>query len=123
WPTLAERYLPDMLAKGKVVRLLDRGAIVDLEDGIEGFIPLSQLGIEGLKKPSDSFKPGDEVEVKVTRVDAQAHRIILSARAWLADQDRATQDAFAEKFKPNPTESEESPAVEEPAPAEEDASA
>ncbi|MEK7348097.1 MAG: S1 RNA-binding domain-containing protein, partial [Candidatus Eisenbacteria bacterium] len=108
WPTLAERYLPDMLVKGKVVRLLDRGAIVDLEDGIEGFIPLSQLGIEGLRKPSDSFKPGDELDLKVTRVDAQAHRIILSARAWLADQDRGTQEAFAEKYKPNPS-AEETP--------------
>ncbi|HEY6572507.1 MAG TPA: 30S ribosomal protein S1 [Candidatus Eisenbacteria bacterium] len=108
WPTLAERYLPDMLVKGKVVRLLDRGAIVDLEDGIEGFIPLSQLAIEGLKKPSDSFKPADELDLKVTRVDAQAHRIILSARAWLADQDRGTQEAFAEKYKPNPS-AEETP--------------
>jgi small subunit ribosomal protein S1 len=107
WPTLAERYLSDMLVKGKVVRLLDRGAIVDLEDGIEGFIPLSQLGIENLKKPSDSFKPGDELELKVTRVDAQAHRIILSARAWLADQDKATQESFAEQYKPNPSASEE----------------
>jgi len=106
WPTLAERYLSDMLVKGKVVRLLDRGAIVDLEDGIEGFIPLSQLGIEALKKPSDSFKPGDELELKVTRVDAQAHRIILSARAWLVDQDKATQEAFAEKYKPNPSPDE-----------------
>ncbi len=123
WPQLAERYLPDMLGKGKVVRLLDRGAIVDLEDGIEGFIPLSQLGIEGLKKPSDSFKPGDELDVKVTRVDAQAHRIILSARAWLADQDAATQEAFAEKYKPNPQEPEEGAATEEqqaPAPVGED---
>jgi small subunit ribosomal protein S1 len=106
WPTLAERYLSDMLVKGKVVRLLDRGAIVDLEDGIEGFIPLSQLGVEALKKPSDSFKPGDELELKVTRVDAQAHRIILSARAWLVDQDKATQEAFAEKYKPNPSPDE-----------------
>jgi small subunit ribosomal protein S1 len=124
WPLLAERYLPDMLGKGKVVRLLDRGAIVDLEDGIEGFIPLSQLGIEGLKKPSDSFKPGDELEVKVTRVDAQAHRIILSARAWLADQDKATQDAFAEQYKPNPSETDDGAtapeSAEEPAPVGED---
>jgi small subunit ribosomal protein S1 len=122
WPTLAERYLPDMLVKGKVVRLLDRGAIVDLEDGIEGFIPLSQLGIENLKKPSDSFKPGDELELKVTRVDAQAHRIILSARAWLADQDKAAQEAFAEKYKPNPSASEEGSSEPAPADVAEDAS-
>src|SRR4029078_758470 len=93
WPTLAERYLPDIIVKGTVVRLLDRGVIVDLEDGLEGFIPLSQLGIEGLKKPSDSFKPEDTLDLKVTRVVTQAHRIILSVKAWLTDQDAATQAA------------------------------
>ena len=119
WPTLAERYLPDMIVKGKVVRLLDRGVIVDLEDGLEGFIPLSQLGIEGLRKPSDSFKPDDTLELKVTRVDTQAHRIILSAKAWLADQDAATQAKFAEQYKPSPSASEEPvPAAVEEVPGE-----
>jgi small subunit ribosomal protein S1 len=103
WPTLAERYLPDIIVKGNVVRLLDRGVIVDLEDGLEGFIPLSQLGIEGLKKPSDSFKPSDQLDLKVTRVDTQAHRIILSAKSWLTDQDRATQEDFQERYKPVPS--------------------
>jgi small subunit ribosomal protein S1 len=103
WPSIAERFIPDVLVKGKVVRLLDRGVIVDMDEGLEGFIPLSQLGVEGLRKPSDSFKPGDEVDLKVTRVDTQAHRIIVSARAWLADQDRGTQDAFQARFKPNPS--------------------
>jgi small subunit ribosomal protein S1 len=107
WPTLAEKYLPDMIVKGKVVRLLDRGVIVDLEDGLEGFIPLSQLGIEGLKKPSDSFKPDDVLELKVTRVDTQAHRIILSVKAWLADQDAAAQAAFQERFKAQPSAGDE----------------
>ncbi|HYJ33083.1 MAG TPA: 30S ribosomal protein S1 [Candidatus Binatia bacterium] len=107
WPTLAERYLPDIIVKGTVVRLLDRGVIVDLEDGLEGFIPLSQLGVDGLKKPSDSFKPGDTLDLKVTRVDTQAHRIILSAKAWVADQDRAGQESFQERFKPSPSAAEE----------------
>ena len=113
WPTLAERYLPDMIVRGKVVRLLDRGVIVDLEDGLEGFIPLSQLGIEGLKKPSDSFKPEDTLDLKVTRVDTQAHRIILSVKAWLNDQDAATQAEFAEKYKPTPSSGDEPVATEE----------
>jgi small subunit ribosomal protein S1 len=112
WPTLAEKYLPDMIVRGKVVRLLDRGVIVDLEDGLEGFIPLSQLGIEGLKKPSDSFKAEDTLDLKVTRVDTQAHRIILSVKAWLTDQDAATQAAFGEKYKPTPSADNEPVATE-----------
>ena len=113
WPTLAERYLPDMIVRGKVVRLLDRGVIVDLEDGLEGFIPLSQLGIEGLKKPSDSFKPEDTLDLKVTRVDTQAHRIILSVKAWLNDQDAAAQAAFQEQYKPTPSAGDEPVVAEE----------
>jgi small subunit ribosomal protein S1 len=115
WPTLAEKYLPDLIVKGTVVRLLDRGVIVDLEEGLEGFIPLSQLGVEGLKKPSDSFKGSDQLDLKVTRVDTQAHRIILSVRAWLQDQSQPVQDEFQTKFKPNPSaepSTEESAAVE-----------
>ncbi len=103
WPTLAEKYIPDLIVKGKVVRLLDRGVIVDLEEGLEGFIPLSQLGVDGLKKPADSFKVGDDLNLKVTRVDTQAHRIILSVRAWLADQTQAAQAEFQIRFKPTPS--------------------
>ncbi len=113
WPSIAERYLPDVIVKGNVVRLLDRGVIVDMDEGLEGFIPLSQLGIDNLKKPSDSFQSGDDLTLKVTRVDTQAHRIILSAKAWISDQDRATQDAFQTRFQPSPTASEAS--VESPA--------
>jgi len=118
WPTLAEKYIPDLIVKGKVVRLLDRGVIVDLEEGLEGFIPLSQLGVDGLKKPADSFHVGDDLQLKVTRVDTQAHRIILSVRAWLADQTQAAQAEFQTKFKPAPSaegesSSEETVAVEE----------
>ena len=115
WPTLAEKYLPDLIVKGTVVRLLDRGVIVDLEEGLEGFIPLSQLGVEGLKKPSDSFKGSDQLDLKVTRVDTQAHRIILSVRAWLQDQSQPAQDEFQTKFKPNPSAE---PSTEESAAAE-----
>ena len=103
WPTLAEKYIPDLIVKGKVVRLLDRGVIVDLEEGLEGFIPLSQLGVDGLKKPADSFHVGDDLSLKVTRVDTQAHRIILSVRAWLADQPQAAQAEFQTRFKPAPS--------------------
>ena len=115
WPTLAEKYIPDLIVKGKVVRLLDRGVIVDLEEGLEGFIPLSQLGVDGLKKPSDSFNVGDDLNLKVTRVDTQAHRIILSARSWLQDQPQAAQAEFQTRFKPAPSAETSS---EEPVPVE-----
>jgi small subunit ribosomal protein S1 len=72
---------------GKTTRLFDRGAIVDVGDGIEGFIPISQLGVEEIKKPSEAFLPGEELHLKVTRVDVANHRLLLSIKAWLAEQD------------------------------------
>jgi small subunit ribosomal protein S1 len=87
WPYLAERFPSGMELTGAVNRLFDRGAIVDVGEGIEGFVPLSQLGIEDLKRPNDAFEVGEEFAMKVTRVDVANHRLILSVKAWLSEQD------------------------------------
>jgi small subunit ribosomal protein S1 len=87
WPLLAERFPSGMELNGTVNRLFDRGAIVDLGDGIEGFIPLSQLGLDDLKRPNDAFEIGETLTMKVTRVDVPNHRLILSVKAWLVEQD------------------------------------
>ncbi len=87
WPSLAERFPTGMELAGTINRLFDRGAIVDVGEGIEGFVPLSQLGIEDLKRPNDAFEVGEELTMKVTRVDVANHRLILSVKAWLGEQD------------------------------------
>jgi small subunit ribosomal protein S1 len=87
WPQLAEQFPSGMELSGSINRLFDRGAIVDLGNGIEGFVPLSQLGIDDLKRPNDAFETGEELTMKVTRVDVPNHRLILSVKGWLADQD------------------------------------
>ena len=87
WPQLAEQFPPGMELSGAINRLFDRGAIVDLGNGIEGFVPLSQLGIDDLKRPNDAFETGEQLTMKVTRVDVPNHRLILSVKGWLADQD------------------------------------
>ncbi|MEK7330501.1 MAG: S1 RNA-binding domain-containing protein, partial [Candidatus Eisenbacteria bacterium] len=87
WPQLAEQFPPGLELSGAINRLFDRGAIVDLGNGIEGFVPLSQLGIDDLKRPNDAFETGEQLTMKVTRVDVPNHRLILSVKGWLADQD------------------------------------
>ncbi len=87
WPQLSEQFPPGLELSGVINRLFDRGAIVDLGSGIEGFVPLSQLGIDDLKRPNDAFEPGEPLTMKVTRVDVPNHRLILSVKSWLADQD------------------------------------
>jgi predicted RNA-binding protein with RPS1 domain len=90
WPQLAEKYSPGMEIKGKITRLFDRGAITDVGEGIEGFVPISQLGIDDLKKSSDAFLEGEELTLRVTRVEVANHRLVLSAKAWLTEQDDVT---------------------------------
>jgi small subunit ribosomal protein S1 len=87
WPALADKFPSGMEIGGTINRLFDRGAIVDLGGGIEGFIPLSQLGQDDLKRPNDAFEVGETLTMKVTRVDVPNHRLILSVKAWLAEQD------------------------------------
>jgi small subunit ribosomal protein S1 len=87
WPSLAEKYPSAMEITGTINRLFDRGAIVDLGNGIEGFVPTSQLGIDDLKRPMDAFEVGEVLTMKVTRVDVPNHRLILSVKGWLSDQD------------------------------------
>ena len=111
WPDLADEFRAGSTVKGNVTRLLDKGVIVELERGIEGFIPISQLGLDNLKKPSDAFRPADELWLKVTRVDPQNHRIVLSAKAYLAELSESEIEEFKTKFSNRPPlpESEETP--------------
>jgi small subunit ribosomal protein S1 len=90
WPELAEKYDTGMKITGKITRLFDRGAILDVGEGIEGFVPLSQLGVDDLKKPSEAFLEGEDLTLLVTRVEIANHRLVLSVKAWLTDQDDVT---------------------------------
>jgi small subunit ribosomal protein S1 len=114
WPELADKFPSGLEVKGAVIRLFDRGAIVDLGEGIEGFIPLSQIGIDDLKRPGDAFEPGEELTMKVTRVDVPNHRLILSVKAWLAEQDDIALAEWTSKRNQVRARIAANPPVEEP---------
>jgi len=116
WPLLAERFPSGLELKGTINRLFDRGAIVDLGDGIEGFVPLSQIGIDDLKRPNDAFEVGEELTMKVTRVDVPNHRLILSVKAWLAEQDDIALAEWTSKRNQIRAKIAANPPAEEPAP-------
>jgi small subunit ribosomal protein S1 len=98
WPELVQKFPLNITVKGKVVRLLERGLIVDLGDDIEGFVPFSQLGMDDIRKPTDVFQVGDELDLKVIRVDAEARRIVLSLRAYLGELSPEEQEEFRQRF-------------------------
>jgi len=94
WENMATTYEPGMRLTGTVRRLLDFGAVVELEPGIEGMIHRSELSWTKRDiKPSQVLTEGDVVDVAVLEVDASARRLRLSLKAvsenpwqaWMAD--------------------------------------
>ena len=81
WSLVAEKYRPGTRIVGKVVSITDFGAFVELEDGIEGLIHISELSDQQVKDPKDVVTIGQEVRVEVLSVDAKERRIRLSLRA------------------------------------------
>src|SRR6202521_6186813 len=94
WLRIGETYPVGTELKGRVVRLMDKGARVDLGNDIEGFIPMSQFGIPDVQNPADAVKEGQAVEMKVLEVDPIHHRIVMAATAW------PTEDGGQEAAKP-----------------------
>jgi small subunit ribosomal protein S1 len=86
WTLAAEKYHAGDRVHGKISRVVDFGAFVELEPGVEGLIHLSDLSwSKKARKPSDVVKPGEVVEVVVLTVNASDHRIGLGLKQALGD--------------------------------------
>jgi small subunit ribosomal protein S1 len=78
WLKIGETYPIGMELRGRAVRLMDKGVVVDLGNDIEGFVPMSQLGVPNIENPGDAVKEGQVLELKVLEVDPIHHRIVLA---------------------------------------------
>ena len=74
------RYHPGDVKKGKVTKLTNFGVFVELEPGLEGLLHISELADHKVESPEDVVKVGDEIEVKILRVDAADRKIGLSRK-------------------------------------------
>ncbi|MCI5840048.1 MAG: bifunctional 4-hydroxy-3-methylbut-2-enyl diphosphate reductase/30S ribosomal protein S1 [Peptoniphilaceae bacterium] len=79
------------VVKGKVVNLLAFGAFVELADGVEGLIHVSEISWFHVEKPSDELNIGDEIEVKIISVDSERERIGLSLKAMKEQPEKPKQ--------------------------------
>ena len=78
WADVGARFAADMVVTGRVTRLMDFGAFVELAPGIEGLIHVSQFGKERVRRPSDVVKTGQEVSVRILAIEPARQRISLS---------------------------------------------
>jgi len=78
WNEVTEKYPEGSTVTGKVVRLADFGAFVELEPGVDGLIHVSEIAVEHVDHPSSKLQRGQELQVRVINVDPQQRRISLS---------------------------------------------
>ncbi len=98
WDEVATRYPVQSVVRGRVTRVMDFGAFVELEPGVEGLVHISEISHRRVWRVSDHFREGDEVEVEVIAVDPEARRISLSRKTLEARaQEEAQAKARAEK--------------------------
>ena len=113
WPQLVRTYAVGTETKGAVSRMLERGVVVSLEHDVDGFVPLSQLAIEGLQAPRQSFEVGQEVPLKVIEFDEEQKKIVLSVLEYLRDKDQSEVDAYTAAHPIREVEEAEEPEDED----------
>ena len=79
--------IPGTVYKGKVTRLMQFGAFVEILPGKEGLLHVSQIDVKRVDKVEDVLKPGDEIEVLLQEIDSQG-RLNLSRKALLLKKDK-----------------------------------
>jgi small subunit ribosomal protein S1 len=104
WDHARENYIPNTVVPGKVSRLMDFGAFVELEPGIEGLIHVSELSPQRVRRVADVVQPGQEVQVLVLNVDPAQRRISLSLKGAQAKAAAAEEAATEEEAAEEPEE-------------------
>lgn len=93
--TVPDKYRVGMDVRARVVRLADFGAFVELEDGVEGLLHVSELSHERVAKPEDIVSVGNELTLKIIKLDAEERKLGLSLRAYLDGQSEPDGNADA----------------------------
>jgi small subunit ribosomal protein S1 len=90
-----ERYQPGMVVRGKVTKITNFGVFVELEPDLEGLLHVSELAEHKVENPQDEVKVGDELDVKILRVDTVERKIGLSKKRadWAGEEVGAEGDA------------------------------
>jgi small subunit ribosomal protein S1 len=94
---IPDKYQPGQLVKGSVTKITNFGVFIGLEDGLEGLLHISELAEHKVEDPEEVVKVGQELEVKVLRVDTDERKIGLSLKRvdWGEEQERAAAEAEA----------------------------
>ena len=93
WKDAASKYAVGNIVTGKVARMTDFGAFVELEPGVDALLHVSQISKEHVEKPADVLKVGDEVTAKVVDFNEADKKISLSIKAMLVPETQENEDS------------------------------
>lgn len=83
WDVFENEYTIGRETEGTIARIIDKGVIVEMPEGVEGFVPVSQLSFAPVRNIADFFNPGDRLGLKVVEFDKEQKKIVLSAVEFL----------------------------------------
>ncbi|MEN3185999.1 MAG: S1 RNA-binding domain-containing protein [Atribacterota bacterium] len=95
WESVKNRYPVGSIHEGKVVRVVDFGAFVELEEGWDGLVHISEISEQRISAPSEVLKEGERVKVKVIKLDDGERKIGLSIKQALKDEEEKEQREHA----------------------------
>lgn len=100
WGTIAQRYPVGSRVQGKITSIADFGVFVEVEEGVEGLIHNSQLGLDKEQRIEEAFQVDQEIECEVTNIDREDRRISLSIKVIKKRDETDTMAEFTEESAP-----------------------
>ncbi len=100
WESVSHRYEVGKEISGVITNLTDFGVFVELEEGIEGLIHVSEISKENVKNPKDNYKVGETITAKVMNINSDERRIGLSIKRLEEEYDDKSFKKFAKEMKP-----------------------
>ena len=107
WVEKAEKYAEGDFIEGKIIKLTDFGAFMEIEPGFDGLIPMGELAEKRIERADEAVHTGDIVTVKVLRIDTKRKRISLSITKAKRDADNAEIKKYVDEHQSEQAEASE----------------
>lgn len=98
WDTFVKNKKVGDIVKGKVTKIFNFGAIVRLEEGVDGLIHISEISLEPVKNPADKLKIGDIIEVKIININEKEQKIGLSLKAIEEEKNKKMEEKILKEY-------------------------